>query len=137
MNKDCESLREEIEELREQIENLHYKLNLVYESKYYPTRGVFYELGFTEEKERKFYDILDQFMSKLENGESFRRYELEHALSDIGIGYQSLKDIFLALWEESRYIPVIVAYLKDMMKTFGSVASEYHKIWKEIEEKKL
>ncbi len=130
-------MRRELEELKERIEQLEYWVDLVYQSKYHPSAAVFYELRFTPDQEKKLYDILDKFLEKLENEKDFEHFELEHALSEIGITYQALKSIFNALWEEGRFIPVIVAYVKSLNKPHGSLPTEYDRIWKEIEERNL
>ncbi|TCK04539.1 hypothetical protein [Phorcysia thermohydrogeniphila] len=127
-------LLQKLRDIEEKLQSLEHQINLVYYSRYYPSFGVFYELGLSKEQVDKLYDILDKFMEILESGETFSRIELEKALSEVGIGYQSLKSIFNAFWEESKYRPVIVTYLKDIMKLFKSIPSEYHRIWKEIEE---
>jgi len=74
----------------------------------------------------KVHDVFERWDSRLEKGETISRYEFEKDFEKaVGVGYQGLKSIITAFWENHQWTTVCEAYVDSFD---GSPAVEYHRI---------
>ena len=93
------------------------------------------EYGWEEAEERIFYETLNEFYKRLQNKDfDFSYSDIEDALHHrLGLDYQALKPLFINLAKSGRFTELIWHYLCTKHQKTGSVASEYTKLFKELQ----
>lgn len=67
------------------------------------------DMNFSETDVRKMYDILDKHDKVLETGGNIDGLEME-LRSELDIGYQEVKSIIIAMFENHRFVPLCREY---------------------------
>lgn len=118
-----------IEEIFEKIKKLEYHVSVLSEcidSDRYPVQSLILSLGWDSKQINKAHDIFQTFDEKLEKGEEINWYELEHALEDeFSIGYQTVKSIVLAFYNNHQWVDVCYGYAMSFEPT---TPIEFHSI---------
>lgn len=102
--------------IQKQLDKLKYQLHLLGEAvdhREYPIPSLVLSLDWDDEDLNKAHDIFEQYDNKMEDGKevNWRAFEME--LRDtFGIGYQTVKTIILAFFDNGQWENVCTAYAK-------------------------
>lgn len=118
-----------IEEIFEKIKKLEYQVSILSECidyDRYPVQSLILSLGWDSTQINKAHDIFQNFDEKLEKGEKINWYEFENALEDeFSIGYQTVKSIVLAFYNNHQWVDVCYGYAMSFEPT---TPIEFHPI---------
>ncbi|WP_447954428.1 DUF1878 family protein [Klebsiella grimontii] len=118
-----------IEEIFEKIKKLEYQISILSECidyDRYPVQSLILSLGWDSTQINKAHDIFQNFDEKLEKGEKINWYEFENALEDeFSIGYQTVKSIVLAFYNNHQWVDVCYGYAMSFEPT---TPIEFHPI---------
>lgn len=118
-----------IEEILEKIKKLEYQISILSECidyDRYPVQSLILSLGWDSTQINKAHDIFQNFDEKLEKGEKINWYEFENALEDeLSIGYQTVKSIVLAFYNNHQWVDVCYGYAMSFEPT---TPIEFHPI---------
>ncbi|ENY9093544.1 MULTISPECIES: DUF1878 family protein [Klebsiella] len=118
-----------IEEILEKIKKLEYQISILSECidyDRYPVQSLILSLGWDSTQINKAHDIFQNFDEKLEKGEKINWYEFENALEDeFSIGYQTVKSIVLAFYNNHQWVDVCYGYAMSFEPT---TPIEFHPI---------
>lgn len=116
-------------DLRQIVEKLQYQVSILgqtvdYES--YPVQSLIMGMNWGPGDIDKAHDIFEDWDKRLEDGETMNSGAFEAAFDEaLGVGYQGLKSIVVAFWENGQWTNVCEAYVD----SFGNApAVEYHRI---------
>jgi hypothetical protein len=114
------------ETVQKQLDKLRYQLRLLGETidhREYPIPALVLELDWDDCDLNRAHDIFEKYDTKLEASEEINWRAFEMELRDtFGIGYQTVKSIVLAFFDNSQWQSVCTAYAK----AFECV--EFHRI---------
>ncbi|WP_416190939.1 hypothetical protein [Neisseria sp. CCUG12390] len=115
-----------------EVEKFHFNImkDFVVSGKIGKLEKWFLELDFDYDREKKLFDILDEFYNKSE----FTYCDFERKMeNEFGCSYQHVKCLISSLYEDRRWTEVVQKFLEDMKKTVGNNFSvEYKWIAKEL-----
>lgn len=118
-----------IEEIFEKLKKLEYQVTILAECidyDRYPVQSLILSLGWDSKQINKAHDIFQTFDEKLEKGEKINWYEFENALEDeFSIGYQTVKSIVLAFYNNHQWVDVCYGYAMSFEPT---TPIEFHPI---------
>jgi hypothetical protein len=118
-----------IEELAKELEKLKYQVRTLGETINYrahPVEALILSLDWGEGDIDRAHDIFEKYDNKLEAGEVVNWQEFEHELRDaFGIGYQTVKTIILAFYENRQWTNVCYGYAMSFEPT---TPVEFHRI---------
>ncbi|HFO0263156.1 TPA: DUF1878 family protein [Serratia marcescens] len=118
-----------IEEIFEKIKKLEYQITILSECidyDRYPVQSLILSLGWDSKQINKAHDIFQTFDEKLEKGEEINWHEFESALEDeFSIGYQTVKSIVLAFYNNHQWVDVCYGYAMSFEPT---TPIEFHPI---------
>ena len=114
------------DQIQKQIDKLKYQLRLLGEAidhREYPVPALVLALDWDDEDLNKAHDIFEKYDNKMEAGEEINWRSFEMELRDaFDIGYQTVKTIILAFFDNGQWQDVCTAYAK----AFECV--EFHRI---------
>ncbi|WP_233983320.1 DUF1878 family protein [Pectobacterium versatile] len=118
-----------IEEIFEKIKKLEYQITILSECidyDRYPVQSLILSLGWDSKQINKAHDIFQTFDEKLEKGEKINWHEFENTLEDeFSIGYQTVKSIVLAFYNNHQWVDVCYGYAMSFEPT---TPIEFHPI---------
>jgi hypothetical protein len=102
--------------IQKQLDKLKYQLHLLGEAvdhREYPIPSLVLSLDWDDEDLNKAHDIFEQYDNKMEDGKevNWRAFEME-LRETFGIGYQTVKTIILAFFDNGQWQNVCTAYAK-------------------------
>jgi len=102
--------------IQKQLDKLKYQLHLLGEAvdhREYPIPSLVLSLDWDDEDLNKAHDIFEQYDNKMEDGKevNWRAFEME-LRETFGIGYQTVKTIILAFFDNGQWQNVCIAYAK-------------------------
>ncbi|MDZ4202063.1 MAG: hypothetical protein U1C96_07985 [Gallionella sp.] len=104
------------ETIQEQLDKLRYQLRLLAETidhREYPIPALVLELDWDDKDLNRAHDIFEKYDAKLEASEEINWGAFEMELRDtFSIGYQTVKSIVLAFFDNSQWQSVCTAYAK-------------------------
>ena len=104
------------DEIQKQLNKLKYQLHLLVETidhREYPIPALILEMDWDGEDLNKAHDIFEKYDSKMESTEEINWPAFEMELRDtFGIGYQTVKSIVLAFFDNGQWQEVCTAYAK-------------------------
>lgn len=118
-----------IEEIAEKIEKLQYQVSVLSECvdyDRYPVQRLILSMNWDDAQLNKAHDIFQVYDKKLENGEEVNWTEFEMALrAEFDIGYQTVKSIILAFFNNHQWVDVCHGYAMSFEPT---TPIEFHSI---------
>ncbi len=118
-----------IEEVAEKLKKLQYQISVLSECvdyDRYPVQGLILSMNWDDAQLNKAHDIFQVYDEKLENGEEVSWTEFEMALRDeFDIGYQTVKSIILAFFNNHQWVDVCHGYAMSFEPT---TPIEFHSI---------
>ncbi|AIN14818.1 hypothetical protein [Yersinia pseudotuberculosis] len=121
-----------IDEISRDLEKLKYQIRILGESINYqthPVEALIFSMNWGESDLDRAHDIFEKYDKKLEASESVNWHEFEHELRDeFSIGYQTVKQIILAFYNNHQWTNVCYGYAKSFEPT---TPVEFHKITRE------
>ena len=104
------------DEIQKQLDKLKYQLHLLGEAinhREYPIPSLVLSLDWDDEDLNKAHDIFEKYDEKIEKDEKINWRAFEMELRDtLGIGYQTVKLIILAFFDNGQWQEVCTAYAK-------------------------
>ncbi|HBC8591694.1 TPA: DUF1878 family protein [Escherichia coli] len=118
-----------LEDIMKRLKKLEYQVTVLSECidyERYPVQSLILSMGWDDKQLNKAHDIFQVYDEKLENGEKVNWYEFEHALEDeFSIGYQTVKSIVLAFYNNHQWVDVCYGYAMSFEPT---TPIEFHSI---------
>lgn len=118
-----------IEEIVYKLNKLEYQVSVLAECidhERYPVQALILSMNWNDEQLNKAHDIFQVYDEKLEKGEDINWYEFEHALrGEFSIGYQTVKSIILAFYNNHQWVDVCYGYAMSFEPT---TPIEFHSI---------
>lgn len=117
------------EDFSDEIEKIKYQLRIVgqtinYES--HPVEALILSMDWAEGDIDRAHDIFEKYDKKIEKKEKINWHEFEHELKDaFGIGYQTVKSIILAFYNNHQWTNVCYGYAMSFEPT---TPIEFHQI---------
>lgn len=118
-----------IDEIANKIEKLQYQISVLSECvdyDRYPLQRLILSMNWDSSQLNKAHDIFQAYDEKLENGVEVNWTEFEMALEDeFNIGYQTVKSIILAFFNNHQWVDVCHGYAMSFEPT---APIEFHSI---------
>lgn len=118
-----------IDEIAKDIEKIKYQITVLGQAidhQTHPVAALIFSMNWGEGDVDRAHDIFEKYDEKLEAKESINWYEFEKELKDeFGIGYQTVKSIVLAFFDNHQWTDVCYGYAMSMEPT---TPVEFHRI---------
>lgn len=118
-----------IGEIARELEKLKYQVRTIGETidyRAHPVEALILSLDWGEGDIDRAHDIFEKYDNKLEANEAVNWHEFEHELEDaFGIGYQTVKSIVLAFYDNHQWTNVCYGYAMSFEPT---TPIEFHRI---------
>ena len=118
-----------IGEIARELEKLKYQVRTIGETidyRAHPVEALILSLDWGEGDIDRAHDIFEKYDNKLEANEAVNWHEFEHELGDaFGIGYQTVKSIVLAFYDNHQWTNVCYGYAMSFEPT---TPIEFHRI---------
>lgn len=118
-----------IDDLSKDIMKMKYHIRLLGEAidyKQHPVEALILSMDWDESQIDRAHDIFEEYDNKINNKEPINWHEFEHALRDeFGIGYQTVKSIILAFYNNHQWTGVCKGYA---MSFEPATPVEFHSI---------
>lgn len=118
-----------IDEIIEKLNKLEYQVSVLKEcvdSDRYPVQSLILSMNWDDSQLNKAHDIFQVYDEKLELKEDVNWHAFEHALRDeFDIGYQTVKSIILAFYNNHQWADVCYGYAMNFEPT---TPIEFHSI---------
>lgn len=118
-----------IDDVSKDIMKMKYHIRLLGEAidyKQHPVEALILSMDWDESQIDRAHDIFEEYDNKINNKETINWYEFEHALRDeFGIGYQTVKSIILAFYNNHQWTAVCKGYAMSFEPT---TPVEFHSI---------
>lgn len=117
------------DDIRAILQKLQYQvrtLGQIVDYSKHPIEALIFEMDWTEGEIDKMHDIFERWDARIRKGEALESHAFEHDFSnELGVSYQRLKSIILAVYRNGQWTRVCEAYVD----SFGASPSiEYHQI---------
>ncbi|OCF82151.1 hypothetical protein AS299_02570 [Citrobacter freundii] len=105
-----------IEEIIERLQKVEYQISILSECldyDRYPVQSLILSMNWDSKQLNKAHDIFQKYDEKLDKNEDINWHAFEHELEEeFSIGYQTVKSIVLAFYNNHQWIDVCYGYAK-------------------------
>jgi len=118
-----------IEEIIERLQKVEYQISILSECldyERYPVQSLILSMNWDSKQLNKAHDIFQKYDEKLDKKEAINWHAFEHDLEEeFSIGYQTVKSIVLAFYNNHQWVDVCYGYAKSFEPT---TPIEFHSI---------